>query len=473
MSASAVHDHEPLDLMSHRLRSPDYKAWRAQVHAVGGCAQPVHLTGYSRVLDRDGEILIERSGPIMGPCGNRREAVCPACSDRYAADAFHLLRAGLAGDATKNVPATVTVHPRAFVTLTAPSFGAVHSRRLSPRGFVVPCPCGEHHHADDPRPGTALDPERYDYTAAVLWQAHAGKLFDRFTTALRRALAQHLGVPVREFRDHVRLSYAKVAEYQRRGLVHFHMVVRVDGPDGPADPCPFGLDNDALRAALLHAVTTATLTVNRPDDTPLGLRFGTQVDVRPVTRSAARAVEDPDTGAITDTALAGYIAKYATKGTGATDGADRPIRDGEHIALLNVTPHHRAMIETAWELGGLDRYDELNLRRWAHMLGFRGHFLTKSRRYSTTFTSMRAERRTWRLREDLAQLGRDTRTPGDPGPLVPDLDTITVINHWEPVHFGHHNHAERELAIAIAERNREQRQQQRNIMSTTDTRSAA
>jgi len=33
-------------------------------------------------------------------------------------------------------------------------------------------------------------------------------------------------------------------------------------------------------------------------------------------------------------------------------------------------------------LGGLDQYDGLNLRRWAHMLGFRGHFLTKSQRYS-------------------------------------------------------------------------------------------
>ena len=32
----------------------------------------------------------------------------------------------------------------------------------------------------------------------------------------------------------------------------------------------------------------------------------------------------------------------------------------------------------------------LNLRRWAHMLGFRGHFLTKSRAYSTTFTAIRA-----------------------------------------------------------------------------------
>jgi hypothetical protein len=34
----------------------------------------------------------------------------------------------------------------------------------------------------------------------------------------------------------------------------------------------------------------------------------------------------------------------------------------------------------------------------------RGHFLTKSQRYSTTFRAIRDERRTWRLGHDLAAL---------------------------------------------------------------------
>jgi hypothetical protein len=66
------------------------------------------------------------------------------------------------------------------------------------------------------------------------------------------------------------------------------------------------------------------------------------------------------------------------------------------------------MIQAAWRLGGLQQYQHLGLRRWAHMLGFRGHFLTKSRRYSTTFTALRQQRRTWRLVEDLTQLGHHT-----------------------------------------------------------------
>jgi hypothetical protein len=112
------------------------------------------------------------------------------------------------------------------------------------------------------------------------------------------------------------------------------------------------------------------------------------------------------------------------------------------------------MIEAAWRLGGLPEYQHLGLRRWAHMLGFRGHFLTKSRRYSTTFTALRQQRRTWRLVEDLTQLGQETDGMND---VPPDPDSIVVINDWRLVGIGHRDDAERELAHAIAERRCEQR----------------
>jgi hypothetical protein len=88
------------------------------------------------------------------------------------------------------------------------------------------------------------------------------------------------------------------------------------------------------------------------------------------------------------------------------------------------------------------------------MLGFRGHFLTKSQRYSTTFRAILGERRAWRLRDELDRLDRDAW--GDPGAL--GLDTVTVINDWRLVGLGHRDHAERELAMAIAERHRQNRQ---------------
>ncbi|MHA6781883.1 replication initiator [Pseudonocardia saturnea] len=440
------------DLLSARLRSHDFQGWRAKVEATGGCARPVRLTGRSAILDRDGEILTERAGEIFAPCGNRRASVCPACSDRYAGDAFHLLRAGLAGG-DKDVPALVTEKPRAFLTLTAPGFGPVHTRRTTKSGRVIPCRCGGYHHPDDPRLGAPTDPDTYDYVGAVLWQAHAGQLWHRFVIALRRALAGHLGVPARCFRDVARLSYAKVAEYQRRGLVHFHAVVRVDGPDGPGDPTPRAITAEILNAAITSAAAVAVIATERPDGAPLLLGWGTQLDLRQITASKASDVED-DAGQISEARLAGYVAKYATKGTGTTEGADRPIRDVEHIAYLDVSPHHRRMIETCWQLGGLEQYDKLNMRRWAHMLGFRGHFLTKSQRYSTTFRAIRGERRTWRIRRELDALDRDTW--GESGAPL-DLDTVTVVNDWRLLGVGHQNHAERELAVAIAERNRQQR----------------
>ena len=448
------------DLLSARLRSHDYKSWRAKVEATGGCARPVKLTGRSAILDRDGEILVERAGDIFAPCGNRRVSVCPACSDRYAGDAFHLLRAGLAGG-DKDVPALVTEKARAFLTLTAPSFGPVHTRRTTTSGRVIPCRCGGYHHPDDPRLGSPTDPDTYDYIGSVLWQAHAGQLWHRFVIALRRALAGHLGVPARRFREVARLSYAKVAEYQRRGLVHFHAVVRVDGPDGPGDPTPRGISADVLRAAITTAAQVAVIATERPDGSALLLGWGAQLDLRQITASNASDVEDGD-GAISEARLAGYVAKYATKGTGTTEGADRPVRDGEHIAYLDVSPHHRRMIEICWQLGGLEQYEALNLRRWAHMLGFRGHFLTKSQRYSTTFRAIRGERRSWRVRHELDQLARDTW--GEAGDPI-DLDSVTVINDWRLLGVGHNNHAERELAMAIAERIRQQRTTRRETRS--------
>jgi hypothetical protein len=83
------------------------------------------------------------------------------------------------------------------------------------------------------------------------------------------------------------------------------------------------------------------------------------------------------------------------------------------------------------------------------MLGFRVHFLTKSQRYSVTFKALRGVRRTWRLLADLAELNADTT---DENAIAPDLDTITVINDWWPVRYGHRDDGERELAAAIAER---------------------
>lgn len=49
-------------------------------------------------------------------------------------------------------------------------------------------------------------------------------------------------------------------------------------------------------------------------------------------------------------------------------------------------------MRACWRLGGLPEYAPLRLRAWTHTLGYRGHILTKSRAYSTTYAALRAER---------------------------------------------------------------------------------
>ena len=77
-----------------------------------------------------------------------------------------------------------------------------------------------------------------------MWQWWAPELWRRFTIDLRRALAKTLGVPESRLAERVTVQYAKVAEYQQRGIVHFHALIRLDGPkttDGFA-PAPAGAD---------------------------------------------------------------------------------------------------------------------------------------------------------------------------------------------------------------------------------------
>ncbi len=377
----------PDDLISHRLRAPDYRQWRAQVQATGGCAAPIHLHGSSRILDRDGAVLLERTGTVLAPCGNRRATVCPACSDRYAADAYHLLRAGLAGDDTKNVPATVIEHPRVFLTLTAPSFGPVHTRTVTPRGHVIPCRCGDRHHPDDPRIGTALDPDTYDYEGAVLWQAHAGHAVGPVhhrpaPRPGRRARRPRRGVP--RARPAVLRQGRRVPTPRAGALPRRHPPRRPRRTGRPttgrARPRRAAGRHQPCRARPRRSPPTAPTAHRWCSAGAHNWTCGRSP--RPPRRRSRTS-----TGEITDTALAGLHRQVRHQGH-RRHRRRRPARSATCAtsSYLRVSEHHRRMIVTAWELGGLPQYDGLNLRRWAHMLGFRGHFLTKSHRYSVTFT---------------------------------------------------------------------------------------
>ncbi|MFI5876468.1 replication initiator [Streptomyces sp. NPDC051445] len=366
--------------------------------ATGGCSHPVHLTGSTTTLDHaTGEILHHydtRNEPgerLLIRCRNRRATICPPCSRLHAGDTYHLIRAGLLGG--KNIPATVRHRPRLFVTLTAPSFGPVHraAERCRPRRDGRTCQhgrllgCGTVHAPDAPVVGQPLCPDCYDYTGHVLWHAHASKLWDRFVIDVRRRLASSAGLVQSRFADHARLSFARVAEYQKRAAVHVHAVVRLDGPNGSDDEPPAWANSHALTDAVrASARRVHARTLHSPAVGELVLRWGEQIDARLLSTNG----DGPD-----DDAVAAYVAKYVTKGASETGaGLDHPLTTWADIESAPVSTHVRTLMRAAWRLGGLPEYAPLRLRAWTHTLGYRGHILTKSRAYSTTYAALRAER---------------------------------------------------------------------------------
>jgi hypothetical protein len=67
------------------------------------------------------------------------------------------------------------------------------------------------------------------------------------------------------------------------------------------------------------------------------------------------------------------------------------------------------------------------LGAWVHMLGPRGHFVTKSRGYSTNLGTLRADRAAYRAAQD------------DSDELVDEDDSIPVVGFWQYLGSGYLN----------------------------------
>ncbi|HEY0699068.1 MAG TPA: replication initiator, partial [Micromonospora sp.] len=492
-----------------RAGQPDYFGWLEHVRAAAGCTRPIRLAGDIYTLTPDGAIVDRRStagmpdSVIYKACGNRRATVCPACARTYQRDAYQLLRAGLVGG--KGVPTTVAQHPAVFATFTAPSFGPVHVRVIRrhtcqdrrrcdcrpdpchPRRDTTTCThqqpaaCWARHDTGDAVLGRPLCLDCYDHDHQVVWNLYSGELWHRTKQAAERhltKLARSRGIPrvqvvtasgkTRTVAP-VRISHGKAAEFQARGAVHFHVLVRLDGVH-PADPAavvppPPGITTTDLIDALQHAAEQVAFHTPEHPDRAGGwpMRWGNQLDIRPIHLDGR--------GDITDSMVAGYLAKYATKSTEATGHnstrldattiGDYADGEGDHTARLidacwrlgrpthtpqplsqrprpdRPTPGFRAPWDCP-DCGTHTRYQACpvcvaarqasldteptksapvtpyaRLRRWAHMLGFGGHFLTKARRYSVTFQLLRDARVTYRRAEDHAQEPADVIRAAD------------------------------------------------------------
>ncbi|MEU5791125.1 replication initiator [Micromonospora purpureochromogenes] len=538
-----------------RATQPDYFGWLDHIRAASGCTRPIRLAGQlltveqatGRVLDAQHTDAMPDAA-IYKACGNRRARVCPACAQTYQRDAFQLLRAGLVGG--KGVPETVAEHPAVFATFTAPSFGTVHARvvkrhtcgnrrrcdcRAEPchaRRDAGPCDhgrpavCWARHEAGDHVLGQPLCLDCYNHEHQVVWNLFSGELWHRTKQAAQRwlaKLARRRGIPcvevvtasgtIRKVAP-VRLSPGKVAELQTRAAVHFHAIARLDGVD-PADPDaivppPAGFTVADLIDAFTHAAEQITFLTPSHPDRPQGwpIAWGDPakgLEIRPISTSG--------TGDVTDSMVAGYLAKYATKSTEATGHTstrltgdtigDHADPDGDHTARLIDAcwrigrptgtpvplserprdPRPRPGFVDPWQCldcGTHTRYPACptcaaerqaaldaqpakpatanpyaRLRRWAHMLGYGGHFLTKARRYSVTFQLLRDTRAAFRRHEHEHQADEHTGTLRAVD--HPDETTTLVVGTLTFAGVGWHTSGDALLANTAAAMARERR----------------
>lgn len=388
-----------------RASSPGYETWWAKVTHAGYCSSPVELSG------RDAE---DRPIKILTRCKNRRASVCPSCSALYSGDTWQLVHQGV----RVPEPADTKGTPMVFVTLTAPGFGAVHTAprdggRCRPGAGVRcehgrPLRCLVTHDAGDVRLGEPFCLDCYDYLGHVLFTWHAPQLWHRFTVALRRLAKQN--------DPDTRVSYVKVVELQRRGVPHFHSVIRLD--DSSADSA----DSADLVALVHQAVSGVRLEVPGLGGELVTLRFGAQTDVQPL-----RITDGEDD----DRRVASYLAKYVTKSVSDFGLTPRRISP-RAVVMLDVRPHVREILWTVLALSESPGPSEMS--RWLHTLGYRGHITTKTRAYSTTMGALRAQRAAWRT----AQGEHEDDEPAEPSAS------------WRFVQVGHRNDGER-LLVATAE----------------------
>jgi hypothetical protein len=313
--------------------------------------------------------------------------------------------------------------------------------------------CWHRHQQDDPRLGEPLCPGCYQTGAQVLWNALAGRLWSRTTIYLYRALAQLVSVSEGKLRRLVRVSFAKVAEYQRRGAVHFHAVIRLDAATAcrcPACllPPPPGFTAALLEAAVRHAAASVTVpcpAVDGDQGVILTAGWGEQLDVR--------HIGGDDGGELSAEQVAGYVAKYATKSTEALGiTLDHRVTAAD-LDGLDVPAHVAELVRACWELGARPSLAGLRLRAWAHMLGFGGHFASKSRRYSTTLGALRRARVAYAIRRR-----RGGTLPLDAwGRPEGEQAAVVVIATWRYVGSGYQSTGEAWLAALAAARAREER----------------
>ena len=415
-----------------------YFTWLDHIWHAAACTRPIRLRGHVKHIDpATGELLRTVTTDTMPdqvmykPCGNRRATTCPGCAETYRRDAYHLIRAGLTGG--KGVTPAVATHPAVFATFTAPSFGPVHTRpvrqhtcddrsrcacRPQPchaRRDVQTCPhgrplaCFTRHHRDDTRLGQPLCPDCYDYPAHVVWNNQAGELWRRTKQAIERhlgQLARRRGVPP----SGSPAGTASTAWWTRYAS-------RTAKPPNTR-PAAQSTSTSCSASTATTPPTRTRSSPRRPPSPPPTSKTPYATPPPPSATAPHRTRPSrpagSSAGATSSTSASSPCPAPAPSPTWPSPAtspntppkapkppATPPPASPPTPSTCTPTPtgtHPERLIAACWRLGR--HPDHTSLRRWAHMLGFGGHFLTKARRYSIRFRDLREARIIYRRYHD-------------------------------------------------------------------------
>lgn len=169
--------------------------------------------GAAEVLARGCESPVKTATGVWVRCGSRIKSKCGSCAELYRNDWAAIARSGVFDGPVEDFRFYL-------LTLTAPSFGGVH--RVPREGAKGErCRCGVTHTARDAElRGVPLDAASYDYAAQVAWNRDAGVLWDRTRRRIRDRWDS--------------LEYFIVREWQDRGVLHVHAIVRIARFEAPS-----------------------------------------------------------------------------------------------------------------------------------------------------------------------------------------------------------------------------------------------
>ncbi|MFH1329642.1 MAG: replication initiator [Actinomycetota bacterium] len=376
------------------------------VIASGGCENPQYFLDSAT-----GEI-------IAGRCHATTYYRCKPCADLHVGDSKQIIRSGIAQWIQAG-------HAVTFVTLTGPGFwlpgvpavergthrfskaywalirgskkpSKVALAKLRPRAICAHCTktarikakaAGKTarsvspviHPPEDPLGGIPIDPDAFDYPAAVWWNWNLGDLFHRTVTYLRRQLGDDL-------------QYLRVIEWSRRGIPHVHLLFNTT-------------ISDRRVTRLIESVNASLPDPNQG--------WGPIHDVQ-------RFRTDTDRAAREIGRLTSYLAKYLAKETGGTitAAAATNLTAGRHFDNLRAAafrvaktharsrpggpcPHHCGGILYPDQTGRYLTCDTCKTRitnripQYGISLGVRTHKLTKSHRWAIEHRQSTRQPQNW------------------------------------------------------------------------------